>query len=61
MRLDAMDAARNERIFSVNVFGAMICAREAVKRMSTRYGGRRRGNSQHIVGCGEVWIAGRIR
>ena len=40
MRLDAMDTARIERIFSVNVFGSMICAREAVRRMSTRHGGR---------------------
>ena len=32
MRLDAMDAARIERIFAVNVFGSMICAREAVRR-----------------------------
>lgn len=40
MRLDAMDAARIERVFSVNVVGSMICAREAVRRMSTRHGGR---------------------
>jgi NAD(P)-dependent dehydrogenase (short-subunit alcohol dehydrogenase family) len=40
MRLDAMDAARMERIFSVNVLGSLICAREAVRRMSTRHGGR---------------------
>jgi len=40
MRLDAMDAERIERIFSVNVLGSMICAREAVRRMSTRHGGR---------------------
>jgi NAD(P)-dependent dehydrogenase (short-subunit alcohol dehydrogenase family) len=40
MRLDAMDAARIERVFSVNVLGSMICAREAVRRMSTRHGGR---------------------
>ena len=39
MRLDSMDAARIARIFAVNVTGAMICAREAVKRMSTRHGG----------------------
>jgi len=38
-RLEAMDAARLNRIFSVNVTGQFICAREAVKRMSTRYGG----------------------
>lgn len=40
MRLDAMDAARIQQIFSVNVLGSMICAREAVRRMSTRHGGR---------------------
>jgi NAD(P)-dependent dehydrogenase (short-subunit alcohol dehydrogenase family) len=40
MRLDAMEASRIERIFAVNVFGSMICAREAVRRMSTRHGGR---------------------
>jgi NAD(P)-dependent dehydrogenase (short-subunit alcohol dehydrogenase family) len=39
MRLDSMDAARMERIFTVNVLGSMICAREAVRRMSTRHGG----------------------
>jgi NAD(P)-dependent dehydrogenase (short-subunit alcohol dehydrogenase family) len=40
MRLEAMEASRIERVFAVNVFGSMICAREAVKRMSTRHGGR---------------------
>src|SRR5258705_2898175 len=39
MRLDSMEAARIERILAVNVVGSMICAREAVKRMSTRHGG----------------------
>jgi NAD(P)-dependent dehydrogenase (short-subunit alcohol dehydrogenase family) len=39
MRLDSMDASRIERIFAVNVLGSMICAREAVRRMSTRHGG----------------------
>ena len=39
MRLDAMAASRIERIFAVNVFGSMFCAREAVRRMSTRHGG----------------------
>jgi NAD(P)-dependent dehydrogenase (short-subunit alcohol dehydrogenase family) len=40
MRLDAMEASRIERIFAVNVFGSMLCAREAVRRMSTRNQGR---------------------
>ena len=39
MRLDSMDAARLCRVFSTNVFGAMLCAREAIRRMSTRRGG----------------------
>jgi NAD(P)-dependent dehydrogenase (short-subunit alcohol dehydrogenase family) len=38
-RLDSMEASRIDKIFAVNVVGSMICAREAVKRMSTRHGG----------------------
>lgn len=38
-RVDGMDLARLQRMFEVNVFGSFMCAREAVKRMSTRYGG----------------------
>ncbi len=38
-RVDAIDAARISRIFATNVTGAFLCAREAVQRMSTRYGG----------------------
>ncbi len=40
MRLEAMDAERIRRIFATNVIGAFICAREAVRRMSTAHGGR---------------------
>ena len=40
MRLDAMDAARIERMFATNVVGAFLCSREAVKRMSTRHEGK---------------------
>lgn len=40
MRVEAMDAARMARMFAVNAVGPMICAREAVRRMSTRHGGR---------------------
>jgi NAD(P)-dependent dehydrogenase (short-subunit alcohol dehydrogenase family) len=39
MRLDAMDEARLHRVFGTNAVGAFLCAREAVRRMSTRYGG----------------------
>lgn len=38
-RVDGMDTARLARMFNVNVIGTFLCAREAVKRMSTRYGG----------------------
>ncbi|MEZ5729077.1 MAG: SDR family oxidoreductase [Burkholderiaceae bacterium] len=40
LRVDEMDAARIRRMFEVNVFGSFYCAREAVRRMSTRHGGR---------------------
>lgn len=39
LRLDQMDAARMQRIFTVNAVGALLCAREAVRRMSTKHGG----------------------
>lgn len=39
-RLDTMAPGRIERMFAINVFGSMWCAREAVRRMSTRHGGR---------------------
>ena len=39
-RVDAVTAQALERLFAVNVTGAILCAREAVKRMSTRHGGK---------------------
>ena len=39
-RLEAISAARLGRMFAINVTGSFLCAREAVKRMSTRHGGR---------------------
>ncbi len=39
MRVEAMDAARLQRVLATNVIGAFICAREAVRRMSTKRGG----------------------
>ncbi len=38
-RVDAMSEARLLRMFGVNVIGSMLCAREAVRRMSTARGG----------------------
>ena len=39
MRLEQMDARRLEHVFAVNAIGPFLCAREAVRRMSTRHGG----------------------
>jgi NAD(P)-dependent dehydrogenase (short-subunit alcohol dehydrogenase family) len=38
-RLDEMDATRLNRMFAINVIGSFLCAREAVRRMSTHHGG----------------------
>jgi len=60
-RVDALDAARLGEVLRVNVQGAFICAREAVRRMSTRRGGR--GGAIVNVGSGAsqlgnpgVWV-----
>lgn len=39
-RVDEMSLERLKRIFDINVIGSFLCAREAVKRMSTRHGGK---------------------
>ena len=38
-RVDEMSHARLRRMFDINVVGSMMCAREAIRRMSTRHGG----------------------
>ncbi|MBU2408033.1 MAG: SDR family NAD(P)-dependent oxidoreductase, partial [Gammaproteobacteria bacterium] len=38
-RVDEMSVERLERMFRINIVGSFVCAREAVRRMSTRYGG----------------------
>ncbi|MFL6574100.1 MAG: SDR family oxidoreductase [Burkholderiales bacterium] len=38
-RVAEMTAARLQRMFAINVTGSFLCAREAVRRMSTRLGG----------------------
>ena len=39
-RVEAVSSPALEHLFAVNVTGAILCAREAVKRMSTRHGGQ---------------------
>ena len=38
-RVDELSVARLQRMFAINVIGSFVCAREAVKRMSTVHGG----------------------
>lgn len=38
-RVDELSVERIERMLRINLVGTMLCAREAVKRMSTRHGG----------------------
>ena len=40
MRVEDTDAARLNRIFAANVTGSFLCAREAVRRMSSKHGGQ---------------------
>ncbi|MDB5629310.1 MAG: NAD(P)-dependent oxidoreductase [Tardiphaga sp.] len=39
LRVDEMSAERIARVMAVNVTGSILCAREAVKRLSTKHGG----------------------
>jgi NAD(P)-dependent dehydrogenase (short-subunit alcohol dehydrogenase family) len=39
-RLEDMDAARINRMLAINVTGCFLCCREAVRRMSTKHGGK---------------------
>jgi NAD(P)-dependent dehydrogenase (short-subunit alcohol dehydrogenase family) len=39
-RIDEMSPERLDRMFRINVTGSILCAGEAVRRMSTRHGGK---------------------
>ncbi len=49
-RLDSISAERLEKIFATNVIGSFLCAREAVRRMSTKY----QGNGGAIINVSSV-------
>jgi NAD(P)-dependent dehydrogenase (short-subunit alcohol dehydrogenase family) len=60
-RVEAIDAATLDAVLAVNVRGAFLCAREAVRRMSTRHGGRggaivNVGSGASQLGNGGVWV-----
>jgi NAD(P)-dependent dehydrogenase (short-subunit alcohol dehydrogenase family) len=60
-RVENLTAEAIEKTFAVNVTGAMLCAREAVRRMSTRHGGSGgaivniSSRAAHTGGAGE-WV-----
>jgi NAD(P)-dependent dehydrogenase (short-subunit alcohol dehydrogenase family) len=56
-RVEHIDAARLSRVFATNVTGAFLCAREAVRRMSTRHGGSG-GDRQRFLARGSPRRAG---
>ena len=39
VRVESITVARLQRMFAINVFGSFVCAREAVRRMSTKHQG----------------------
>jgi NAD(P)-dependent dehydrogenase (short-subunit alcohol dehydrogenase family) len=60
-RVDAITAAQLDQVFAVNVRAAFLCAREAIKRMSTRHGGQggaiiNVGSGASQLGSPGVWV-----
>ena len=55
-----MTADAFREILAVNVLGSLLCAREAVKRMSTSAWRHRRRDRQSLLGRGAARRAGRI-
>ena len=60
-RVEEMSLARLERMMRINVIGSILCAREAVKRMSTQHGGE--GGSivnlssvAAVLGCANEYV-----
>jgi len=60
-RVEAVTASQIDQVFAVNVRAAMLCAREAVRRMSTRHGGKggaivNVGSAASQLGSAGVWV-----
>ena len=66
-RVDAMTPARLQRMFAINVFGSFYCAREAIRRMTTKPAppaapaARRRNHRQRLLGRSQARRAGTVR
>lgn len=55
-RVDGLAAERVARLLAVNVTGTLLCAREAIRRLSTRHGGR--GGSIVLVSSAAARLGG---
>lgn len=60
-RVEAVTAEQLDRVLAVNVRAAFLCAREAIRRMSTRHGGRggaivNVGSGASQLGSPGVWV-----
>jgi NAD(P)-dependent dehydrogenase (short-subunit alcohol dehydrogenase family) len=60
-RVEDLDASELKTVFELNVIGCFLCAREAIRRMSTRHGGRGGGivNVSSIaarLGSANMWV-----
>ncbi|MCP5149619.1 MAG: SDR family oxidoreductase [Ectothiorhodospiraceae bacterium] len=55
-RVDALAPADLERVLAVNVTGLVLCTQEALRRMSTRHGGK--GGAIVNISSGSAYIGG---
>jgi len=54
-RLEDLGFERMQRIFAVNAIGPILCAQQAVKRMSYRHNGPGGVGDQCLIGLGAPW------
>ena len=60
-RVEAMSVQRLERMMRTNVIGSMVCAREAIPRMSTQHAGQGGAQPRHHSRCVARRICRRLR
>jgi NAD(P)-dependent dehydrogenase (short-subunit alcohol dehydrogenase family) len=56
-RVENLSAERIQRMLAINVTGSFLCAREAVKRMSTKHGGKGGADRQRFLDGGKARAA----